>query len=104
MTLHRISLLPLVFATAVTGCMNDLSTVSSAPVRVVSAGEVTQCKYITNVSDRPGMYGALATQGQEYARKAILDQAAQSGANTVVFDKIDPGALVTEITATAYHC
>lgn len=104
MRTHRISPLPLLLAAVVAGCMNDLSTVSSAPVRVVSAGEVAQCKYITNVSDRPGMYGALATQGQEYARKAILDQAAQSGANTVVFDKIDPGTMVTEITATAYHC
>jgi hypothetical protein len=104
MTLHRISLLPLGLFTALAGCMNDMSTVSSAPVRVVAAGEVAQCKYITNVSDRPGMYGALATQGQEYARKAILDQAAQSGANTVVFDKVEPGTMVTEITATAYRC
>ena len=104
MTLHRISLLPLVLVTALAGCMNDLSTVSSAPVRVVSEGEVTQCKYVVNLNDRPGMYGALATQGQDYARKAILDQAAQAGANTVVFDKIDPGTMVTEITATGYRC
>ncbi len=84
--------------------MNDSSSIATAPVRVATAAEVTQCKYVINLSNRPGLYGAFATQGQDYARKSILDGAAQSGANTVVFDKIEPGSMVTELTATAYRC
>jgi hypothetical protein len=104
MRTHRISLFPLVLVPALAGCMNDMSSISSAPVRVAQASEVAQCRYVLNLNDRPGLYGQLATQGQDYARKAILDQAAQSGANTVVFDKVEPGSMVTEITATGYRC
>lgn len=77
---------------------------SSAPVRVADASQVGQCKYLEDLNNRPGLYGQLATQGVEYARKAILDQAAADGANTVVFQKVDPGAMVTELKATAYRC
>ncbi|MDE3078622.1 MAG: hypothetical protein KGI94_01155 [Paracoccaceae bacterium] len=59
---------------------------------------------MTNISDKPGLYGALASQGIDYARKVIIDGAAQAGANTVVFDPVDPGTMVTELTATAYRC
>lgn len=76
----------------------------ASPVRIAQASEVAQCAYVVNLSNKPGLYGQLATQGEAYARKAILDDAARAGANTVVFDKVEPGAMVTEITATAYHC
>lgn len=101
--LRLLPLLP-VLVLALGGCMNGSSPVPTAPVRVASAAEVTQCKYVMNLSDKPGLYGAFATQGQDYARKSILDSAAQAGANTVVFDKIEPGSMVTELTATAYRC
>ncbi|MDE3123595.1 MAG: hypothetical protein KGK00_17630 [Paracoccaceae bacterium] len=89
---------------ALASCSNAASSVASAPVRVATKAEVARCAYVTNISDKPGLYGALASQGIDYARKAIIDGAAQAGANTVVFDPVDPGTMVTELTATAYRC
>ncbi len=91
-------------ATLALAACNNMSSVSGAPVRVAQASQVAQCKYVIDLTDTPGMYGALATQGQDYARKMILDDAARAGANTVVFDKVDPGGMVTEVKATAYSC
>lgn len=99
---RRFFLIP--FGLALASCSNGMSSVPSAPVRVATKAEVAHCAYVTNISDTPGLYGALASQGIDYARKAVLDGAAQAGANTVVFDPVDPGAMVTKLTATAYRC
>lgn len=93
-------LLPLAVVAA--GCTP--SAIPDVPVKVVDAAQVAQCAYVENISERPGVYGMLATQGQDYARKGVLEEAAKAGANTVVFDKVEPGSMVTEVTATAYRC
>ncbi len=92
----------LLLVVAAAGCTNPAA--SAAPVRVAQASEVTQCKYIEDLTNRPGVYGVLATEGLSYARKGILDEAARDGANTVVFQQVEPGGMVTEVKATAYRC
>jgi hypothetical protein len=52
----------------------------------------------------PTLYGAFAAQGIAGARRAVLEGAAEQGADTVVFDRIEPGATVTEVVAATYRC
>ncbi|TMV63130.1 hypothetical protein FGG78_34580 [Thioclava sp. BHET1] len=82
----------------------DTAPPTGPVVRVVDASQVGQCRYVINLSDKPGLYGVLAGQAVGYAREQIIREAGTSGANTVVFDKIEPGQMVTELKATAYRC
>ena len=75
-----------------------------SPVRVASETEVANCTYVTSYRTRPGVYGPLASQGLEDARRTTLESAAEAGANTVVFAPIPADGLVTEIEADAYVC
>jgi hypothetical protein len=86
------------------GACNDPGFTGVPSVRTASAAEVTACAYVMDIRARPGVYGPLAQQGLEYSRNQVLDTARQEGANTVVFEQVDPGAMVTEIRATAYRC
>lgn len=74
------------------------------PVRVAEPAEVAGCARIGTMTGVPGLYGALAAQGIADARRVVLEGAAEQGANTVVFDRIDPGTTVTEVTAATYRC
>lgn len=100
MSVRRIFLLPIGLALA--SCSN--TPAAQPPVRVATQDQVGQCAYVTNIQDKPGLYGAFASQGISYARNAILNAAAQAGANTVVFEPIVPGGMVTMLKATAYRC
>ena len=73
-------------------------------VRTATADEVTGCTYVKNISTTPGVFGPLAQAGLEDARNAALRSAANSGANTVVFDEVEPGAPVFRLEAIAYRC
>lgn len=73
-------------------------------VRTATAEEVATCSYVKNISTTPGVFGPLAQAGLEDARKAALRSAADSGANTVVFDPVEPGAPVYRLEAIAYRC
>ena len=75
-----------------------------SPVRVAGADEVAGCTYVTSYRTRPGVYGPLAAQGLEDARRTTLESAAEDGANTIVFAPIPADGLVTEIEADAYVC
>lgn len=74
------------------------------PVRVADPAEVAGCTRIGSVRGTPGLYGVLAAQGIADARRVVLEDAARQGANTVVFDRIEPGTTVTEVTAATYRC
>jgi hypothetical protein len=73
-------------------------------VRTATAAEVAGCAFVTELRTRPAVYGPLAQQGIEYARNRTLAAAREDGANTVVFEPVEPGALVTEVRARAYRC
>lgn len=73
-------------------------------VRTATAAEVAGCDYVKNISTTPGVFGPLAQAGLEDARNAALRSAAASGANTVVFDEVEPGAPVFRLEAVAYRC
>lgn len=73
-------------------------------VRTATVEEVAGCEYVKNISTTPGIFGPLAQAGLEDARNAALRSAANSGANTVVFDQVEPGARVFTVEAIAYRC
>ncbi|MFN0113174.1 MAG: hypothetical protein ACKVPY_00700 [Paracoccaceae bacterium] len=85
------------------GC-NDPGFERVTGVREAGPGEVAACRYISNVSMRPGVYGPLADQAMDYARNAIFADAKSMGANAVVFDPVTPGIPVDKVTAVAYAC
>lgn len=86
------------------GCTNDPGFRGVSGVREASAAEVTACRYITDISMRPGVYGVLAEEGLKYARNTIMADALDAGANTVVFDQVTPGADIYKLHAQAYQC
>lgn len=85
-------------------CTNDPGFTGVSGVREATQAEVAQCRYISNISMTPGVYGPLATQGLKYARNKVKADAQTSGADTVVFDQVTPGADVYEVKAVAYRC
>lgn len=91
-------------AALLTGC-SDPGFRGVPSVRTAEASEVGACRYITDVRMRPGVYGpVLADQGVKYARNKVLESAKESGANTVVFEGVEPGGDVYLISAKAYSC
>ena len=104
MSILRQAIIAASFSGLLAGCNNDPAQYAGSPVRTASAGEVAQCKFISNFSNTPGDYGLFAAKAQDYARNAILRDAGANGANTVVFEKVDPGSMVTIIRAAAYRC
>jgi hypothetical protein len=94
------SLFPMLLAA---GCASTAPPVT-VPVRIAEPHEVTGCARVGTMSGVPGLYGIFATQGVADARRVVLEGAAEQGANTVVFDRIEPGATVTEVTAATYRC
>ncbi len=94
----------LTVATLLTGC-SDPGFRGVPSVRSAEASEVGACRYITDIRMKPGVYGpVLGDQGVKYARNKVLESAQQSGANTVVFDPVEPGAAVYMLTGKAYSC
>lgn len=85
-------------------CSSDPGFTGASGVREATAQEVSQCKYISDISMTPGVYGQLATQGLKYARNKVMAEAQAAGANTIVFDQATPGADVYQLHAVAYHC
>lgn len=89
---------------ALAGCTNDPGFTGVPGMREAEATGVTGCRYVSNISMTPGVFGPLAEEGLKYARNKIMADAADLGADTVVFDKVSPGVTVTKVTATAYRC
>lgn len=98
-------LLPLATASlALAGC-TDAGFRGVTGVRNATEAEVASCRYVTTITMKPGVYGpVLADQGIKYARNKVLESAGQSGANTVVFDRVEPGGAVYLVSAKAYSC
>lgn len=89
---------------AVGACTNDPGFVGAPGMRVAQASEVANCRYVTDLSGTPGVYGPLASEGLKYSRNQIMALARDSGADTVVFDKVEPGADVYQLHAIGYRC
>lgn len=85
-------------------CTNDPGFTGVAGVREATPAEVAACRRITDIRGTPSVFGPLATQGLKYMRNKIMADAAEAGANTVVFDQATPGADVYELHAVAYAC
>lgn len=95
----------LIAVAALVACTSDPGFSGVAGMNEAEASEVTQCRYVTDLRMTPGVYGpVLAEQGLRYARNKIMADAKQSGADTVVFDKVAPGSDVYELHAIAYRC
>lgn len=74
-------------------------------VREVDASAVGACRHVANIRGVPSVYGpVLGAQGLSYTRNQVLADAQKAGANTVVFDKVNPGETVYELRAAAYRC
>lgn len=96
---------PVLLAGALLAGCNDPGFRGNSAVRVASADEVGACRFIETVSVKPSVYGpVLGDQGVKYSRNQLLDSARRDGANTVVFDQVDPGAAVYVVSARAYAC
>lgn len=86
------------------GCTSNPGFKGVPGVREATQAEVSQCRYLMDISGEPGVYGPLLQQGLKYTRNSILADAQDAGANTVVFDPVSPGAAVYKLHATAYAC
>ncbi len=96
-------LLALAALSALAGCTNPDAGVSG--VTDALASQVTACTYVTDIRMTPGVYGPVVTdQALRYARNKVMTDARDAGANTVVFDTVEPGAEVYLIHAKAYRC
>jgi hypothetical protein len=94
----------LLLAFAVLAACTSTAPPAVAPVRIAEPNEVGSCGRVGTMRATPGVYGIFATQGVADARRVVLRGAAEQGANTVVFDLVEPGTTVTEVTAATYRC
>lgn len=97
---HPFCLLPLLLTAA--GCAAPPPP--GPQVRILTQTEAKDCTYVMDLHDtiNPATppAGALA-----YARKAMILQAAQAGANAIVFGTARPTAQsAAPLSATAYDC
>ena len=97
-------LVALIGGISLAACTSDPGFTGVSGVREITAQESAQCKYISDISMTPGVYGQLATQGLKYARNKVMAEAQVAGANAIVFDQATPGADVYQLHAVAYHC
>ena len=98
----RKTVLAALFLTA--ACTEDPGFRGVAGVAEISEAEAASCSPVIDIRSKPGAYGPLAQQGLEYSRNRVLETAKEAGANAVVFEPVSPGAMVTELRATAYLC
>ena len=84
------------------GCALPSSPASQ--VREATLADIGGCERIGIVTGVPGVYGPLAKIGLSDARNAAKTVAFEQGANTVVFDVIEPGVTVFKVTGVAYRC
>jgi len=92
-------------AVPLAACTNDPGFTGVYGVREATAGEVSACRYISDITMRPSLYGpVLGQEALKYSRNKILAEARDSGANTVVFDQATPGTDVYNLHAKAYSC
>lgn len=90
---------------ALAGCSQNPGFAGVPSVREADSYQVASCTYLTDIGMEPGVYGPLlAQQGLKYARNKVKADALNAGANTVVFDKVAPGADVWVVHAKAYRC
>ena len=92
--MSRVPALAPILAVLAAACVSTAPPPVSA-VRTAEAGEVGGCRRVGTMRAVPTLYGLFAEQGITEARRAVLEGAAEQGANTVVFDRVEPGATVT---------
>lgn len=87
------------------GCTTDPGFTGVPEVREASAVEVVSCRYVSDITGTPSVYGPiLGPEGLKYTRNQVKDEARKSGANTVVFDLVPPGVELYELHAKVYAC
>jgi len=75
-----------------------------ATLREATAAQVGNCRYITDLTMTPGVYGPVVTeQALALARARVKDAARAAGADTIVFAR-PMGSAVYQIEAKAYLC
>lgn len=94
-----------VLSAVIFGCTNDPGFTGVSGVREAAPGDVLACRYISDISARPALYGpVLGQEALKYSRNTILAEALDSGANTVVFEQVTPGSDIYKLHAKAYSC
>jgi len=89
---------------ALAGC-SDPGFRGVPEVRVAQAGEVAHCELLSTISMAPSVYGpVLGAEGLRYARNKVLESARDDGADTVVFEAVDPDLPVGNVRGQAYRC
>lgn len=95
---------PVVALTALTAC-NDPGFRGVSGVRSATEAEVVNCRYVSDISVEPGLYGpVIGERALAYARNQALQSALESGANTVVFATVGPRETAYDVRARAYRC
>lgn len=75
------------------------------PVREAGPAEVAACRYVTDITMTPGVYGPVLTERAiALGRARVKADARAAGADTVVFAPPPAGATVYLIEARAYRC
>lgn len=78
---------------------------TGGPMREAGPAEVAACRYITDLTMTPGVYGPLLTErALTLARARVKADAQAAGADTVVFAQPPAGATVYQVEAKAYRC
>jgi hypothetical protein len=102
--MKRFSCAALAASLAISACAADPGFVPVSGVREISQAEATQCRYISDFTMTPPVYGPLAGQGLRYTRNKVMSDARNAGANAIIFDPVAPGADVTSVHAVGYQC
>jgi len=89
---------------ALAACTGDPGFTGVPGMRETDAAGVAGCRYVQDITGKPSVFGPLADQGVRYSHNQILAMARDAGADTLVFDKVTPGADLYELHAVAYRC
>jgi len=89
---------------ALAACAADPGFVPVSGVREISRAEASQCRYISDFSMTPPVYGPLAGQGLRYTRNKVMADARDAGANAIIFDAVTPGGDIVSVHAVGYQC
>ena len=78
---------------------------TGGPMREAGPAEVAACRYVTDITMTPGVYGPVLTErALALGRSRVKADAQAAGADTVVFTQPPAGATVYQIEAKAYRC
>ncbi len=87
-------------------CTPPAGMVGAPEVRIATTeAEVAGCTPVKVYTRTPGLYGPVAgEQALEYARNAVLADAAKDGVNVAIFEEGGPNAPAYYVRVRGYRC